>query len=165
MSTTLQALLSPERLAEVDHWVAKFPAEHQQSATLQGLRIIQDQLGWISKEAMIALAEYLAIEPMAVFEVASFYSMYHLTPAGKHTIGLCKSISCTLNGSNNLRLHLEEKLQTKFGETTSDGKITLKHVECLGACVNAPVCNVGREYHEHLTPEKLDALVERLRQE
>lgn len=159
---TLADVINAERIKEVDLWVNKFPAEHKQSALLQALRIVQDEHGWLSEENMQLVAEYLGVPHIAAFEVASFYNMYNLKPVGKHSIGVCNSIACMLSGSEKIMHHLETRLGVKFGETTSDQKFTLQHAECLGACVNAPVCRVGREYHEHLTTEKVDMLLAEL---
>lgn len=159
----LTTMLSSQRIAEIDHWIAKFPSQWKQSALLQALRIVQDEHGWLSNELMEAVAEYLGIPKIAVFEVATFYSMYNLKPVGKHKIEVCTNISCMLNDSEKIMMHLEKRLGIKVNETTADGKFTLKGVECLGACVNAPVCQIGRHYHEHLTPEKIDGILEELK--
>ncbi len=158
----LTELISEKSIKEIDHWIAKFPADQKKSASLQALRIVQDEKGWLSDELMEAVADYLDMPKIAIFEVATFYSMYDLEPVGKHKINMCNSISCMLNGSERLIKHLEQKLNINVGETTADGKLTLKKVECLGACVNAPACYIGRDYHEHLNEEKLDKLIEEL---
>ena len=156
-------LLTPESRQEIDQWVAKYPAEQKQSAVMSALRIAQDQNGgYLTTELMDAIADYLEMPAIAVYEVATFYSMYELKPVGKHKVCLCTNVSCLLRGSDELVNRFQEKLGIGLGETTEDGKITLKEVECLGACVNAPVAQLGREYHEHLTPEKIDALIDSL---
>ncbi len=156
-------LLTQESLAEIDTWVAKYPPEHKESAVMAALRIAQDQNGgWLTDELIEAVAIYLDMEPIAAYEVATFYSMYELSPVGKHKICVCTNISCMLRGSDEVVSHLENRLGIKLGETTEDGKFTLKEVECLGACVNAPVAQLGRHYHERLTPETVDALLEQL---
>jgi len=155
--------LNRESLAELDKWIAKYPAERKMSAVMAGLRIAQDQNGgWISDDLIEAVAAYLDMEPIAAYEVATFYSMYERDPVGKHKISVCTNISCMLRGSDEVVSHLESRLGIKLGESTADGNITLKEVECLGACVNAPMMQVGRQYHENLTPELLDSILENL---
>jgi NADH-quinone oxidoreductase subunit E len=166
MSEAKIDLLTPESRAEIDTWVAKYPADRKQSAVMAALRIAQDQNGgWLSTDLIDAVAEYLQMETIAVYEVATFYSMYELEPVGRHKIAICTNISCLLRGSDDIVAHLEKRLGIKLGETTADGRFTLKEVECLGACVGAPMCQIGRQYHELLTPEKLDAIVDQLEQE
>jgi NADH-quinone oxidoreductase subunit E len=149
---------------EIDQWVAKYPDDQKQSAVMPALRIVQDANGgWLTTELMDAIAEYLQMPPISVYEVASFYSMYEHKPVGRHKICVCTNISCLLCGSEEVVSHLEQKLGIKMGETTADGKFTLKEVECLGACVNAPMFQIGREYYEHLTPEKIDSILDSLK--
>lgn len=157
------ALISAESKVDIDKWIAKYPEEQKQSAVMAALRIVQDQNGGtLSSELIDAVAEYLGMPSIAVYEVATFYSMYELSPVGKHKICVCTNISCMLCGSDDVVQHLENKLGIKLGQTTEDGMFTLKEVECLGACVNAPVLQVGNVYHENLTKEKLDKLIEGL---
>ena len=156
-------LISAESKADIDNWVAKYPADKKESAVMAALRIVQDQnAGFLTNDLIDAVAEYLDMPTIAVYEVATFYSMYERDPVGKHKICVCTNISCMLNGSDEIVSHLENKLGIKLGETTEDGKFTLKEVECLGACVNAPMLQLGREYHEKLTAEKLDKLIDSL---
>lgn len=156
-------LITAESKADIDKWVAKYPADKKESAVMAALRIVQDQnAGFLTNELIDAVAEYLDMPAIAVYEVATFYSMYERDPVGKHKICVCTNISCMLNGSDEVVSHLEKKLGIKLGETTEDGRFTLKEVECLGACVNAPMLQLGREYHEKLTPEKLDKLLDSL---
>jgi len=156
-------LISAESKADIDNWVAKYPADKKESAVMAALRIVQDQnSGFLTNELIDAVAEYLDMPAIAVYEVATFYSMYERDPVGKHKLCICTNISCMLCGSDEVVSHLEKKLGIKLGETTADGKFTLKEVECLGACVNAPMLQLGREYHEKLTPEKLDKLIDSL---
>lgn len=156
-------LLTPAALAEIDQWIAKYPADQRQSAVMAALRIVQDQNGgWLSTELMDAVAEYLDMPRIAVYEVATFYSMYELEPVGKTKLCVCTNISCQLRGSEEVVAHLENRLGIKLGGTTDDGRFTLKEVECLGACVNAPVMQVGPRYHENLTPESIDAFLDSL---
>jgi NADH-quinone oxidoreductase subunit E len=157
-------LLSTESRAEIDKWVAKYPQDQKQSAVMSALRIVQDQnRGYLTDELIEAVAEYLGMPPIAVYEVASFYSMYELKPVGKYKICVCTNISCMLNGSDDVVKHLENRLGIKLGETTSDGMYTLKEVECLGACVDAPMLQIGHDYHIKLTPEKIDGLLDKLK--
>jgi NADH-quinone oxidoreductase subunit E len=126
---------------------------------MAALRLVQEERGWLSNEMMDAVADYLDMEPISVYEVATFYSMYDLKPAGRHKISVCTNISCMLRGSAELMAYLERKLGIKRGETTADGKFVLKEVECLAACGGAPMCLIGKTYHENLTPEKVDAIL------
>jgi NADH-quinone oxidoreductase subunit E len=152
-------LLSATVRAAIDQWVAKYPQEQKQSAVMAALRLVQEERGWLSNEMMDAVADYLDMEPISVYEVATFYSMYDLKPAGRHKISVCTNISCMLRGSAELMAYLERKLGIKRGETTADGKFVLKEVECLAACGGAPMCLIGKTYHENLTPEKVDAIL------
>lgn len=156
-------LISAASLAQIDAWIAKYPPEQQQSAVMAALTIVQEANGgWLTTELMDAVAEYLQMPPIAVYEVASFYSMYEHKPVGRHKICVCTNISCLLCGSDEVVNHLEQKLGIKMGQTTPDGKFSLKVVECLGACVGAPMFQIGKEYYEHLTPEKIDAILDKL---
>lgn len=156
-------LLSPEVRAEIDQWVAKYPAERKDSAVMAALRIAQDaNEGWLTTGVMDAVADYLDMPQIAVYEVATFYSMYEMKPVGRHKICICTNISCMLCGSDTVVGHLENKLGIKLGGTTKDGKFTLKEVECLGACVGAPAIQIGKNYYEHLTPEKIDHILDSL---
>ncbi len=153
-------MLTGATRAEIDKWVAKYPANQKQSAVMAALRIVQDQNdGWLSTQLMDAIAAYLEMPPIAVYEVATFYSMYELEPVGRHKISICTNISCMLCGSAEVVAHFEKRLGIKLGETTADGKITLKEVECLGACVGAPMMQVNKDYIENLTPEAIDQLL------
>lgn len=157
-------LISADSRAEIDRWIAKYPAEQKQSAVMAALRIVQDQNGgWLTNELMDAVAAYLDMPPIAVYEVATFYSMYERDAVGRHKISVCTNISCMLRGAEQVVSHLEKRLGIGVGETTPDGKFTLKAVECLGACVGAPMLQIGRKYYELLTPEKLDALLAELK--
>ncbi len=156
------ATLSDASLAEIDQELAKYPADRRQSAVMAALRIAQDEHGWVSKEIMELIADYLDIPPIHVYEVATFYSMYEHKPGGKHKISVCTNVSCLLCGSGSVMDHLKEKLGIGPGETTSDGRITIKEVECLGACGGAPMMQVDRDYHEFLTAEKIDKILEGL---
>lgn len=154
------SLLSAESKADIDSWVAKYPADRKQSAVMAALRITQDANGgWLSKDLIEAVAVYLGMEPIAVEEVATFYSMYEHKPVGRHKICICTNISCMLCESDMVVNHLKNKLGITFGEVTADGKFSLKEVECLGACVNAPVIQIGNTYYENLTPDRLDEIL------
>ncbi len=156
-------LLTEASLKEIDVWVAKYPADKKQSAVMSALRIVQNQnRGFLTEDLMDAVAEYLEMRPIAVYEVATFYSMYELEPVGKHKICVCTNISCMLCGSDTVVGHLTKKLGIELGETTIDGRFTLKEVECLGACVNAPVIQIGDTYYENLTEEKIDQVLDGL---
>ena len=146
---------------QLDSWISKYPPGQAQSAVIPALHILQDaHEGWVSEGVMHALAEYLDIPVISVFEVATFYTMFELKPVGQHKISLCTNISCQLCGSEDIANHIQKKLGVGFGQTTADGKFTLKEVECLGACVGAPMLLLDREYHEHLTVEKIDTLLD-----
>ena len=157
-------LISAQSKAEIDQWIAKYPAERKNSAVMSALRILQEQNnGYLTHELIEAVAEYLDMETIAVYEVATFYSMYDLKPVGKHKICVCTNISCMLCGSDAVMAHLQAKLGIKPGETTADGKFTLKEVECLAACVHAPAMQIGTEYYESLTVEKIDSILASLK--
>lgn len=165
--TTQTFTINPTTQAEIDRWLTKYPPDRKRSALLTALHLVQaDNGGWLSTEAMDAVAAYLELPKTAVYEVATFYKMYDLKPVGRHKISVCNSISCLLNGSEKILEHLEYKLGVKPGETSKDGFCTLKEVECLAACVNAPALQIDdRRYHENLTFEKVDALLDELRAE
>lgn len=163
MSEKLIELLSIDSRADIDHWVAKYPAEQKQSAVMAALRIAQEQNGgWLTDDLIQAVAAYLQMDAIAAYEVASFYSMYELKPVGKHKICVCTNISCMLCGSDKVVNHLQQRLGIKMGETSADGRFTLKEVECLGACVNAPMFELNKNYYENLTPESIDAILDGL---
>ncbi|HJX19262.1 MAG TPA: NADH-quinone oxidoreductase subunit NuoE [Acidiferrobacterales bacterium] len=156
-------MLSKESLDQVKREVAKYPPEHKASAVMATLRIAQEEHGWLSVPLMDYVAELLGMRPIQVYEVATFYSMYDLMPVGRHKISICTNISCMLCGSDAIVKHLEQRLGIKLGETTPDGKITLKEVECLAACSGAPMFQIGKTYYENLTPEKVDRILEGLK--
>lgn len=165
MAKHLSELLTEERLKEVDKWCAKYPENQRQSAVMQTLMIVQEQHGYLTQERMDSVADYLMMPAIAVYEVATFYSMYEHEPCGKHRLEVCTNISCKLRGAEDIVKHLKESLDVEVGETTADGQLTLRTVECLGACVNAPVMQVGKEYHENLNPEKLDEIISKLKEQ
>lgn len=160
VNTALPQLITPARLEEIDCWIARYPADQRQSAVMAALRIIQEEYGYLTATLMDACAEYLGMPPIAVYEVATFYSMYNNNPVGRHIVNVCTNISCKLRDSDRVVKHLEQTLAVEIGSTTSDGRFTLRAVECLGACVNAPMMQVDKDYHEHLTPEKIDRILE-----
>jgi len=156
-------LITTESRTEIDRWIAQYPPDHKSSAVMAALRIVQEAHGgWLTTELMDAVADYLEMPAIAVYEVATFYSMYELKPVGRHKICVCTNISCMLCGSESIVERLEKKLGIKLGETTSDKKFTLKSVECLGACGGAPMMQIGKTYYENLSPEKLDEILANL---
>jgi NADH-quinone oxidoreductase subunit E len=157
--------LSAETRAEIDHWLAKFPTDRRRSAVLSALRAAQHQnLGFLTTELMDAVADYLGLPPIQVYEVASFYSMFETRPVGRIHISVCTNISCMLCGADRIVEHIERRLGIRTGESTPDGKIYLKREEeCLAACNNAPMMMVDHVFHEHLTPEKVDQVLAALK--
>ena len=164
MSARKSDLLSAHARAEIDHWLTRYPADRRQSAVLAALREVQHENGgYLTTELMDAVADYLDMPPIAVYEVASFYSMFELKPVGRHNIAVCTNISCMLRGGDTVLAHIERKLGIKLGESTPDGKFYLKkEEECLAACCGAPMMQVDHVYHEHLTPEKVDRILDSL---
>ena len=163
--TAKAALLSEHTRQEIDLWVAKFPPGRQRSAVLSALRFAQEQNeGYLTPELLEAVADYLDLPPVQVMEVASFYSMYELHPCGRHHVSICTNISCMLRGAEELVAHAEKKLGIKLGESTPDKRIFLKREEeCLAACTGAPMMMVDHVFHEHLTPEKVDRILDELK--
>ena len=164
-STSKINLLTEHTRHEIDGWVARFPAGRQRSAVLSALRFAQEQnQGYLTPDLMEAVAEYLKLPAIQVFEVASFYSMFETHPCGRHHVSICTNISCMLNGSDDVVAYVEKKLGIKTGESTPDGRIFLKREEeCLAACTGAPMMMVDHHYHEHLTPEKIDGVLDSLK--
>ncbi len=155
---------SEEKLTKVKEIIARYPEGKQKSALLPVLHVAQDTFGgWLSAETMDYVAELLHIEPIEVYEVATFYSMYNLKPVGKYMFEVCQTGPCMLNGCDNIIAYITDKLGIKSGETTSDGMFTLKTVECLGACGYAPMMQLGKTYREHLTKEKVDSIIDECR--
>jgi NADH-quinone oxidoreductase subunit E len=148
------------QLQEFNRLVARYPEGKQKSALLPVLHLAQDSFGgWLSTETMDYVAELLQLKPIEVYEVATFYSMYNLKPVGKHMFEVCQTGPCMLRGSDDIIAYIGEKLGIKPGETTPDGLFTLKTVECLGACGYAPMMQLGKHYREHLTKDKVDAII------
>ncbi len=161
-----QIKFSEEALQTIESIKKRYPEGKQKSALIPVLHIAQaENDGWLSPEVMDYVAELLHISAIEVFEVASFYTMFNLKPVGKCVLEVCRTSSCWLNGANEIIAYIEKKLGIKEGETTADGLFTLKTVECLGSCGTAPMLQCGASYHENLTYEKIDALLEKYRQE
>lgn len=164
MSEKNKIILSEKVRAEIDRWKTRYPADQQRSAVIEALRFTQDENGgWLTVELMDAVADYLNMSHIAVYEVASFYTMFNLKPVGKHVINVCTNISCMLSDSEKIIEYCKHRLGIDVNETTPDGKFTLREVECLAACKDAPVCQVGKKYYERLTPEKIDAMIDELK--
>jgi len=159
-----QISFSNETLELVNRIIAQFPEGRQKSAMLRVLHLAQAEFGWLKPEVMDYVARLLHIQPVEVYEVATFYSMYDTKPVGKVKLEVCRTGPCAIEGAETIVSYIEKKLGIKDGETTPDGKITLKTVECLGACGYAPMMQIGEQYHEHLTPEKVDQIVASLNQ-
>lgn len=156
--------LSPEAMMEVGRIISHYPADKQKSALLPVLHIAQKEFGgWLSSDSMDYVARLLHIQPIEVYEVATFYSMFNTKPVGKVLIEVCQTGPCCLNGAEKIVSYLEKKLQIKVGETTRDGMFTLKMVECLGACGYAPMFQIGETFYEHLTEEKVDNILQEMR--
>ncbi|MEZ5499432.1 MAG: NAD(P)H-dependent oxidoreductase subunit E [Steroidobacteraceae bacterium] len=158
------SLLSETTRKEIDHWVAKFPPGRHRSAVISALRVVQEQNdGHLTVALMNAVADYLQLPPIQVYEVATFYSMFETHQCGRHHVSICTNISCMLNGGEDLLAHAERKLGIKVGESTADGRIFLKREEeCLAACTGAPMAMIDHHFHEYLTPEKLDQILDGL---
>jgi NADH-quinone oxidoreductase subunit E len=155
---------SDDKIAEVQKIITRYPEGKQKSALLPVLHIAQDTFdGWLDVPVMDYVATLLNIEPIEVYEVASFYSMYNLKPVGKYVFEVCHTGPCMINGSDDITDYIKQKLNIKVGETTADKMFTLKTVECLGACGYAPMMQLGQNYREHLTKEKVDAIIEECR--
>jgi NADH-quinone oxidoreductase subunit E len=157
-------MLTAESLTKIDREVAKYPPDQKRSAVMSALIVAQDEKGWLSSETMDFVAQYLDMPPVAVYEVATFYSMYNLEKIGRHKLTLCTCLPCGLQGALDAADHLREKLGIDFNETTPDGRFTLKEGECMGACAMAPVLLVNnKKMHDYMTPEKLDQLIRSLK--
>lgn len=165
MSESKIQLLSEHTRSEIDRWVAKFPPGRQRSAVISALRFAQEQnQGYLTTDLMDAVAEYLQLPPIQVYEVATFYSMFETHKCGRHHVSICTNISCWLNGAEDLLAHVERRLGIKVGESTPDLRIFLKkEEECLAACTGAPMMMVDHQFHEYLTPEKVDRILDELK--
>lgn len=161
MSETKEIRFSAETTQLIENLIKRYPEGRQKSALIPVLHIAQAEFdGWLSVPVMDKVAEVLQIKPIEVYEVASFYSMFNLKPVGKCLIEVCRTSSCWLRGANDVVAHIEKRLGIKDGETTPDGKFTLKTVECLGSCGTAPMLQIGEHFHENLTLEKVDELIQ-----
>lgn len=163
MSTSdLKSMVSAESIKKIDRWIAKYPTDRKRSAVIPLMTIVQDELGHLSREAMDAVADYLEMPRIAAYEVATFYSLFRLEPGGKHVVSLCTNVSCMLAGSGQLKQWFKDELDIEPGQTSKDGRITLKEVECMAACGGAPMLEVDKQYHENLTVEKMADLIRNL---
>jgi NADH-quinone oxidoreductase subunit E len=155
--------LSAHVREEIDHWVAKFPPDRKRSAVIGALHAVQHENDYLTPELMNAVADYLGLPAIQVYEVATFYSMFETKPVGRHSVSVCTNISCMLRGGEELLAHVENKLGIKVGDSTPDGRIHLKREEeCLAACCGAPMMMVDHVYHENLTPQKADQILDAL---
>lgn len=156
-------MLSEQVQAKIERELKKYPADQRQSAVMAALRFVQDEKGWIESSDMQDVADYLGMEQMAVYEVATFYHMYNLKPMGKHVLTVCTNLSCQLMGANETLDYLKQKLGIGLGEVTPDGKFGLREAECMGACVAAPLLTVNnKRMCQHLTPAKIDQILAEL---
>ena len=164
MDKTKQNPLSKQVRIEIDHWVSKFPKGQQRSAIISSLHAVQNNnKGSLTTELMDAVADYLNLPNMYIYEVATFYSMFQTEPIGENEISVCTNISCMLSGSDEIVKHIEKRLQIKLGQSTKDGKFYLKkEYECLAACTGAPMMMVNHKYIENLTIEKVDHILDQL---
>ena len=157
-------LLSEHVREEIEHWKARFPEDRQRSAVIGALHAVQhENNGYLTPELMDAVAEYLALPNIQVYEVATFYSMFQTKPVGRHNVAICTNVSCMLRGAEEIVEHVEKKLGVKLGESTEDGRIYLKREEeCLAACCGAPMMMVNHDYHENLTKDQVDEILDGL---
>jgi len=162
--TDTNTILSAHTREDIDGWLARFPADQKKSALLAALRAAQHQnKGFLSTELMDAVADYLDLAPIEVYEVASFYSMYELKPVARHNVAVCTNVCCMLMGSDTIVNHLQKKLGIKLGESTDDDRIYLKiEEECLAACAGGPMMQVDHKYYTDLTPQKVDEIIDSL---
>lgn len=156
--------ISAGAIAKIDREIAKYPAEHKASAVMSALAIAQEETGWVSEEVVEFVASYLGMPPIAVWEVATFYGMYNLEKPGQYKITICTNLPCALRGANEAADHLKKRLKIDFNQTSADGRFTLKEGECMGACVDAPVCIVNdRRMLPSMTPENLDSMLDEMK--
>ena len=160
---TVEQSFSQEIMDQLEFWLAKYPTDQRQSAVIPGLHVLQNRNdGFLTTSLMDSLAAYIGMPKIAVYEVATFYGMYDLNPVGKHKLNVCDNISCMLNGAGEIIKHISKRLEIKPGETTKDGRITLKTVECQGACCGAPMLEVDEVFYENLTTEAVDKIIDNL---
>ncbi len=164
MTETTAKELSKHAREEIDHWIAKYPPDQKQSAVLAAMRVVQhENNGYLTTELMDAVAAYLDMATIAVYEIASFYSMLDTEPVGRHNISVCTNISCMLRGSDEIVEHIERKLDIKTGESTSDGRFYIKQEEeCLAACCGGPMMMIDHKYYENLTTGMIDEILDKL---
>ena len=157
-------LLSEHVREEIEHWKARFPEDRQRSAVIGALHAVQHENdGYLTPELMDAVAEYLALPNIHVYEVATFYSMFQTKPVGRHNVAICTNVSCMLRGAEEIVEHVENRFGVKLGESTADGRIYLKREEeCLAACCGAPMMMVNHDYYENLTKEQVDEILDGL---
>ncbi|MBN2647100.1 MAG: NADH-quinone oxidoreductase subunit NuoE [Thiotrichales bacterium] len=161
--STKTNLIQGDVQKRIDTWIATYPADQRQSATMPALRIVQEANGGhLTTELMNEIADYLGVAPISVYEVATFYGNYNHQPVGKYQINWCNSVSCFLRGGEALREKMEQKLGVKSGEVTADGKFSIKKVECLGACGGAPMCKIDKTYYENLDETSLFRILDEL---
>jgi NADH-quinone oxidoreductase subunit E len=156
----LAQFMPADCMKDIDSWIAKYPADQRQSAVMSTLRIVQERHKYLTSELMDAVADYLNMPAIAVYEVASFYTMYEHEVPGRHIVNVCTNISCKLKDADAVMHHLQKKWGIQCNETTEDGRFTLRAVECLGACVNAPVVQVNKDYHENVSTKTIEAVLE-----
>ena len=157
-------MLTKEAIKKIEFELTKYPADQRQAAVMSALRIVQTERGWLSKESISAVADYLCMPEIAVMEVATFYNMYDLQPVGKYKITICTNISCMLRNADEIVDHLKQTLGVGFNEVTSDGKFCLKEGECMGACGGAPLMTVNNHtMHEYLTVSKCQKILQELK--
>lgn len=160
MAEDKQVKLSDYAIRAIDEWIKRYPPEHKRSGVFEALRVVQEENnGSLTNELMDAVADHLGMPPIAVYEVATFFTMYRLKPVGRHVLEICTNVSCTLSGAEEVAAHAKKVLGIDWNETTPDNRVTLREVECLGACVAAPACQLGKKYIENLTPEKIDEIL------
>jgi NADH-quinone oxidoreductase subunit E len=166
MENPIEITFSDSLIQKIQELKTHYPQGREKSALLPALHFVQAEYGWLSSGSMDQVAKLLDIKPIEVYEVATFYTMFHLKPVGKYVLEVCRTSPCCLNGAEELISHLQSKLNIQVGETSADGLFTLKTVECLAACGMAPVLQIGPEYtyYEHLNPEKADSLIAELSQ-
>ena len=163
MSAANQGMIQGDVQTRIDRWVGRYPDDQPQSAVMAALRIVQEANGGhLTTELMDEVANYLGMTPIAVYEVATFYSMYEHQPVGRHKLCVCTNISCMLRGSDELLDYMKQKLDVDVGDVTADGKFSIKTVECLGACGGAPMMMVGKEYYENLDEKRVDEILDGL---
>jgi NADH-quinone oxidoreductase subunit E len=155
--------LSKALCERIDHWMLRYPKDEKRSAVMTALWYAQEEHdNWLPVDVMDAVADYLGMPHIAVYEVATFYSLYNLKPVGRHIVSVCTNVSCMLADSSGIVEHLKQTLQIDINETTADGRFTLRVVECLAACAGAPMFHIGKKYYEHLTPAKVDKILAEL---